>query len=399
VTRLPDFRRVDVARAALNKEVERRQQASQDDGVVLIQGTSIRPAPVSWLWQHWLALGKLHILAGQPGQGKTTIALACAAVVSSGGCWPDGSRCASGNVLIWSGEDDPADTLVPRLLAMGSDLSRVHFVDGTRIEGRREPFDPARDLVALTKKAASIGDVHLLIVDPVVSAVAGDSHRNTEVRRDLQPVVDLGVALNCAVLGISHFSKGSSGREPVERVTGSVAFGAVARVVMCAAKIKGDDGEDRRILARAKSNIGPDEGAFEYGIEQLELPAHPGVSASRVAWGKAMDGTARELLAEAEADPTDNEEGPGSAAQWLQQLLEPGPVSAQDVKRQADEAGYSWRSVQRAMRRAGVDSRRTGFGRPAEWFLLPSCATVAPVAPHQKTGANGATVDNEAEVL
>ena len=276
MTRIPDFRRIDAARAALTQEIERRQQTSQDDGVVLVQGTSIQPASVSWLWQYWLALGKLHILAGQPGQGKTTIALACASVVSSGGSWPDGSRCASGNVLIWSGEDDPADTLVPRLLAMGSDLSRVHFVDGTRIEGKKQPFDPARDLAALTTKAESIGDVRLLIVDPVVSAVAGDSHRNTEVRRELQPVVDLGVALDCAVLGISHFSKGSSGREPVERVTGSVAFGAVARVVMCAAKVKGEDGDDRRILARAKSNIGPDQGAFEYSIEQLELQSHPG---------------------------------------------------------------------------------------------------------------------------
>jgi putative DNA primase/helicase len=393
MTRLPDFRRINAARTALADEMERRQQTLQDDGVMLIQGTNIRPAPVSWLWRHWLALGKLHILAGQPGQGKTTIALACASVVSSGGSWPDGSRCVSGNVLIWSGEDHPADTLVPRLLAMGSDLSRVHFVDGTRIEGKKQPFDPARDLAALTTKAESIGDVRLLIVDPVVSAVAGDSHRNTEVRRELQPVVDLGVALDCAVLGISHFSKGSSGREPVERVTGSVAFGAVARVVMCAAKIKGEDGDDRRILARAKSNIGPDQGAFEYSIEQLQLQSHPGISASRVVWGKALDGSARELLAEAEADPSDDE-GPGDVANWLQQMLEPGPVSAQEVKRQADDAGYSWRSAQRAMKRAGVGSRRTGFGRPAEWFLTSS-ATVAPVTPYKLNGATGATADHE----
>jgi putative DNA primase/helicase len=393
MTRMPDFRRIDAARATLTQEIERRQQTSQDDGVVLVQGTSIKPASVSWLWQYWLALGKLHILAGRPGQGKTTIALACGSVVSSGGSWPDGSRCASGNVLIWSGEDDPADTLVPRLLAMGSDLSRVHFVDGTRIEGKKQPFDPARDLAALTTKAESIGDVRLLIVDPVVSAVAGDSHRNTEVRRELQPVVDLGVALDCAVLGISHFSKGTSGREPVERVTGSVAFGAVARVVMCAAKVKGEDGDDRRILARAKSNIGPDKGAFEYSIEQLELPSHPGVSASRVVWGKSVDGSAQDLLAEAEADPSEDE-GPGDVVSWLQQLLECGPVSAQDVKRQADEAGYPWRSAQRAMKRAGIGSRRTGFGRPAEWFLTSS-ATVAPVAPHKMNGANGATADHE----
>ena len=78
---------------------------------------------IAWLWQHWLACGKVHLLAGAPGQGKTTIALAMGATVSVGGRWPDGSRCAVGNVLMWSGEDDPGDTLAPRLKAMGGDTT------------------------------------------------------------------------------------------------------------------------------------------------------------------------------------------------------------------------------------------------------------------------------------
>lgn len=362
--------------------------APSTSGVVLVNGADIKPTPIKWLWNGWLALGKLHVLAGAPGHGKTTLALAMAATVTSGGRWPDGSRCAAANVLIWSGEDDPTDTLLPRLLAMGADVRRVYFVKGTRDGDEVLPFDPARDLVALTAAAERIGDVRLLMVDPVVSAVGGaDSHKNTEVRRALQPIVDLAAAIDAAAVGISHFSKGSAGREPIERVVGSVAFSAVARVVFVAAKSKSDDDGERRILARAKSNIGPDGGGFEYSIEQAVLDKYPDISASLIAWGSPVEGTARELLAEAEADD-EHDDSPGDAAGWLQELLSAGAMGSREVKRLADEAGYAWRTVQRSMRRAGVDSRRVGFGKGTEWFI--SRATFAPSAPVSETGANGA---------
>ena len=80
--------------------------------VQLICGASIKPQRIDWLWPDWLAAGKLHILAGAPGTGKTTLALALAADLTTAGRWPDGARVPSaGNVLIWSGEDDPIDTL------------------------------------------------------------------------------------------------------------------------------------------------------------------------------------------------------------------------------------------------------------------------------------------------
>ena len=327
------------------------EQRCHDDGVVLVCAATLKPEPIAWLWRDWLALGKLHVLAGAPGQGKTTIAIALAATVTIGGRWPDGTRCSPANVLIWSGEDDPADTLLPRLLAMGADVSRIYFVDGTRIEGKVQSFDPARDLVQLTAEAERIGSVALLIVDPVVSAVAGDSHKNTEVRRALQPLVDLGARLGAAVLGISHFSKGSAGRDPTERVTGSLAFGAVARVVLCVAKVQErDGGDDRRILARAKSNIGPDDGGFEYGIAQTELTAHPGITASFIEWGNPVQGTARELLAEAETEPDDSDETSAldDAVMFLSSELKDGPKPVKLILGEARQAGHSDRTIKRA---------------------------------------------------
>lgn len=348
------------------------------DSVVLTCGSDLTPEPYRWLWQYWLAMGKLHILAGAPGQGKTTIALAMAATITIGGRWPDGSRCAPGNVLIWGGEDDPADTLVPRLMAAGADRARCFFIEGARRDGEVVPFDPARDLGQLLEAIEKIGGISLLVIDPVVSAVTGDSHKNTEVRRALQPLVDLAAKCDCAVLGITHFAKGGQGTDPAQRVVGSVAFTAVARVVMVAAKVKGDEeGQDTRILARSKSNIGPDDGGFQYHLEQSE--PLPGIHASHIAWGKAVEGTARELL----TDPDDGQDdGAGSAKEeaeaFLIELLKDGATATKHVQTQAKDAGISWATVRRASDALGVKKKQSNGG----WYwqlphLLKSDAQLA----------------------
>lgn len=341
---------------------------SADDGVVLVNGSDLTPEPIRWLWPDWLAMGKLHILAGAPGQGKTTIAIAMAATVTIGGRWPDGSRSEPGNVLIWSGEDDPADTLLPRLIAAGAERSRCYFVQGTRIGGELESFDPARDMAALEWQAHQIGGVKLLIVDPVVSAVAGDSHKNTEVRRALQPLVDLASRLDAAALGISHFSKGGAGSDPAARVVGSIAFTAVARVVLVAAKVKpedGDDNNDRRILARGKSNIGPDAGGFEYHIDQIE--ALPGIRASRVTWGKAVEGTARELL----TDPDDiADDAAGDTADLLRAELTAGGWTDADAACQPlKDAGFTKKQIWTASKKLRVIRKKSGMKGGWLWRL------------------------------
>lgn len=341
--------------------------------VQLEQASSLKIIPIRWLWPGWLARGKLQILAGAPGTGKTTIAMSLAATVSSAGCFPCGTQASCGNVLVWTGEDDPADTLAPRLVASGADLENVFFVRGTVQDGEQRSFDPGRDFGLLVHEAKRIGNVQLLIVDPVVSAIVGDGHKANDVRRGLQPLVDLALSLDCAVLGITHFSKGSSGRDPTERVLGSQAFGAMARVVLVAAKESSseEDSPPRRFVARAKSNIGPDGGGFDYQLLQSELESHDGVVAAYVAWQGAIQGSARELLEAVEVDETTGDDSTerNDAKVFLASILADGPVAVRSIKADAVGAGYSWRTIERAKKDARIEARKLGLKDGWVWAL------------------------------
>jgi putative DNA primase/helicase len=344
-------------------DTQRPDKGSELATVRLVRGDAVPLEPVGWLWRGFLPAGMLTLLGGAPGCGKTTIALSLAAVITRGGAWPDGSSCTEpGDVVVWSGEDG-ASVLMARLRAAGADPARVHLVEGVSDECE---FDPGRDMLLLEAAATSLPRVRLLILDPIVSAVAGDSHKGAEVRRSLQPVVTLAQRLGCAVLGITHFSKGTGGRDPVERVTGSIAFAALARLVLVAAKVKadGDDTEPRRVLMRAKANICADDGGFAYGLERVEVA--PEVEGQRVRWLEALQGSARELLAEAEAEPDDASD---DVAGFLRGVLADGPKPAKAVAAEASGAGYSRDQVQRAARRLGVERRKDGMAGGWRWAL------------------------------
>ncbi|PRE91660.1 AAA family ATPase [Burkholderia gladioli] len=340
--------------------------------VVLSRASEITPEAITWLWPGYLPAGKLTILAGQPGCGKTTIALSLAAAVTTGGLWPDGAQCTKpGNVLVWTGEDGIADTLVPRLMAAGADLARVWFAESVADEeDHLKPFNPARDIPLLSERIAAMGDVRMVIVDPIISVVQGDGHKSIDVRLSLQPLLDLGAIHNCAIFGITHFSKGSKGSSPLDRILGSQAFGAAARVILIAGK---DDSSGRRVFAKSKANIADETGGFEYAIDVIEMGD---LSSSRIQWGEPLTGSARDILREIEADDAEDD-GDGEqqskferARAMIYELLRPF-ASTRELKAAAAADGMSWRTVEAAKQAeisSGAKIRAVKQGKEWGWI-------------------------------
>ena len=189
-------------------------------------------------------------------------------------------------------------------------------------------------------------------------------YRANEVRRSLQAVVDFADVHGCAVIGITHFAKGGAGKAPQDRVIGSQAFGALARMVLVTAK---EEGSNRRVMARAKSNIAPDDGGVAYSLELATIAG--GIEATHAVWAGIIEGTAREILGDVEHDDSGDGGEKLDAEQFLRDLLADGPVSTKQVKADAAGAGYAWRTIERAKRDLGIEAAKAGMKEGWQWAL------------------------------
>jgi hypothetical protein len=218
-----------------------------------IPATEVKMSTVTWLWPNRFALGKLGIIAGLPDEGKGQLANYIVARVTTGGPWPMGEgRSPIGNVVYLQAEDGLADTVVPRLVAAGADLSRVHLLGLVAEQGKKRMLSLQTDLELLRRKIIEVGDVKLAVIDPV-SAYMGvgkmDSYRTTDVRAVLGPLVDLLEELMIAGVGIMHFNKKVDVTNALLRISDSLAFGAAARHVYGAID---DSDNGRKLLVRGQ---------------------------------------------------------------------------------------------------------------------------------------------------
>ena len=316
----------------------------------LVRMSDINPKQILWLWKDWLALGKFTLLAGAGGCGKTNLALALAASITNGGAFPDGTYSEeAGEVIILSMEDDSDDTIQPRLIANGADTNKVFWIKSTSNEkGEEKPFDPLRDIGLIEDILKVNSNIKLLILDPVVSLVGGDMNKANDVRRSLQPLVDLAKKYKFAILGITHFSKGSANSSPADRVIGSQAFTALARMVWSAAK---NDDESSCILVRSKSNISKLDGGIEYIVKEVSVPdpeSNKEISATKIEWLGIVDGYAKELLEETETKNVQLS-AVDKAKDFLIDLLSANSkVPSNEIKQKAEIKNISWSSVRRA---------------------------------------------------
>jgi hypothetical protein len=273
-------------------------------GPVLIcrPASQIQPEAIRWLWPQRIALGKTSLLAGPPGLGKSQVTIYLAAITSKGGTWPTGEACAAGDVLIFSAEDDPADTIRPRLEACGANLDRIHIVEAVTHNQGERTFNLKRDLGALAAKLKTTPDAKLVIIDPISSYLGGvDSHNNVDVRAVLAPLAKLAADHGVAVVCVTHLNKGTSD-DPLTRVIGSTAFGAAVRTAFLTTPDKANP--DRRLFLPIKSNISRNCDGLAFRVEAHVLPSS--IATSRVAWeAGSVKMTASEALSPSTQDEID----------------------------------------------------------------------------------------------
>jgi putative DNA primase/helicase len=342
-------------------------------GLVVHRAADIQIEPVEWLWPGRVAIGKQTLIAGEAGLGKSQISVDMAATVTNASQWPCNEGSAPrGAALFLCAEDGVADTIVPRLMAAGADLNRVHIVSAVRAEDGKghRAFNLQADLDLLEHKIGEIGDVRLVVIDPISSYLGPklDSHVNAAVRGVLEPVGELASRLRVAIVSITHPPKGT-GTTAINGFMGSVAFVAAARSAFMVARDADD--ETRRLFLPVKNNLAPLGKGFAFRLEQRIVgPSGKSIVASSVAWESApVTVSADEALQAADAGNGEHRVI-DEATEFLRDKLSAGPVPVREVEEHARALSISKRTLDRARRALQVQTVKSGFGKTGGWSLV-----------------------------
>lgn len=342
-------------------------------GPILTCLADVEPVDIRWLWPGRVPLGRITLLVGRPGEGKSFLTTYMASRISTGSPWPDGTDCPRGSVILVSAEDDPGDTIRPRLDAHYADVRQVHLLAMVRkIQAGGERHDvmfTLADIDALETALKAHPDCKLVVVDPIGSFLGGgtDAHRDNEVRSVLAPVTKLAEKYGPAVLIVAHRRK-SGGSIADDLALGSRAFTGIARSVWHLTR--DSENKRRRLLLPGKNNLAVEGHGLAFTICG-QPPA--------IAWEHdPVTMTADDALAtENSSDPKHpgpKPEARNKAAEWLRDMLRTEPMEAGKIKEEAKEAGYAWRTVQRGKDDLGIVPHRNQFGGTWIWRLPTSGA-------------------------
>jgi putative DNA primase/helicase len=339
-------------------------------GPVIVCGADVRSERPEWLWRRRLARGKLTLLMGDPGVGKSFITVDATARITRGQSWPDGDGMSEpGNVLFLAVEDGIADTIKPRLERAGADHARWFVFQTIRDEqGERMPnFE--RDILALEQVIVEYRPV-LVVVDPISSYLGKtDSYKDADVRRVLAPLALLAEKHKVAVLALVHMTKGSKEGKALYRAMASIAFSAIARIHLAA----GSDPEqpERCYLMPVKQNICPASAALAYRL----VPDHDDEDGpARLEWeGAPVEGVHADAILGTGLSASEREQQK-DAAEFLAQLLADGRMRSEEVFKVGKANGYSDSTLNRAKRRAKVRAVKEGFRSGWCWELDPNIA-------------------------
>jgi hypothetical protein len=319
----------------------------------------IQPAHVSWLWEPYLARGKLAILDGDPGTGKSFFVCDLAARLSRGGPLPDGQALPRPIAsLLLNAEDNVQDTVWHRLEAAGADKAKVVSLNGLGA-GYDTPFTQfPRDLDVLYRviREHQIGFVS---IDPMMAFFPPEVQANNDqcIRQALTPLADLAAQTGACVMLTRHLNK-AGGPRAIYRGSGSIGIiGAIRTGLFLAVH---PEERDKRLLAMSKTNIGVMGPSLEFRLKEVEPVG------TAVEWLGESDYSANDLCAPPrEAKPPRARE---EAVAWLQEFLAGGPRKATEVFEAGKQAGHSARTLERAKEAVGATSEKVTRGGRSEWY-------------------------------
>ena len=308
------------------------KEPSKPETVKIIRMSDVELTPVDWLWKPYLPFGKLSVLQGNPGEGKTYFAMHLAAACTNGKLLPNMERMEPFNVIYQTAEDGLGDTVKPRLIEAGADLDRVLVIDDSEVQ-----LTLSDERI---EKAIVENNARLVIIDPIQAYLGADvdMNRANEVRPIFMRLGQVAQRTGCAILLIGHLNK-AAGMQSLQRGLGSIDIAAAVRSVMFIGKLKHDP--TMRILTHEKSSLAPPGAslAFSLGDE------------GGFRWVGEYDITADEMLSGIEPQ---RETKTQQAKDLICTLLAGGKqVLSEDIDKAALERGIPGRTVRDAKRELG----------------------------------------------
>jgi putative DNA primase/helicase len=336
-----------------------------DEQLGLTPMSSVVAEEVVWTWPDRIPRGKITLIAGEGGLGKTFLALALAAIKSKGGCWPDrpGEPTPRGRIIYLTAEDGLEDTIRPRLDKLGADVDRIDALGTAKLpNGKLEPFTLA-DIGRLELVMKRRPGVEMIIIDPVTAFLGRgiDDHKNAELRALLGPLSDFAGKHRVAIVCITHFNKGS-GRAS-SKIIGSVAYSNAARATWCVVADPEDD--SRRLLLPVKNNLSPLRSGLAYTITDGVLVWEDGAVTRSVNDVLASQG------AQTHQDKRDR------AVAWLKDFMRDKRIPSDDVISAARSAGFGRSLIWDVKDEAFVRARKASDG----WYWVLEEPQPSPAGP------------------
>jgi RecA-family ATPase len=352
-------------RSVLAELKRRRDPAQAANTAVLLKISDVKPKKLRWLWPSRIPLAKITIEDGDPGLGKSLISIDIAARLSKGRPMPNAASAElepAGAVFL-SAEDDPEDTIQPRLALVGADLARMVLLQAVKHEDGLSSFPTIADLNAIREGIKEVG-AKLVVIDPLMAYLPAEtnSYRDQDIRRSLAPLAALAADLDVAILVIRHLNK-TSNSNPIYRGGGSIGIIGAARSGLMVAKDPDDD--SRCILSVAKSNLAKLPASLAYRImsNQAEIPF--------IDWLGTTQHTAASLLHD-QADSEEDRSAVKDAEDFLMEYLKDMPRKAGDVLKAMRPAGISEKTLRRAKIRLKIQSKKSDFQGEYFWSLPES---------------------------